>query len=113
MSHRTAREDLAAAIADAVLQVPGVAFLKPGLAARLQAAMPWPGRSRTAGQAGAVRITPPDAAGGVMHVTVEVVARLGHRALDVTRAVRTAAETAATEARAAPVSVRVTITNRV
>ncbi|MET8943358.1 hypothetical protein ABZX30_07160 [Streptomyces sp. NPDC004542] len=77
-------------VARVVEGVPGVAFLKPGLAARLRSALsrpdPGTGRASTAG----VRITPgPDGAGD-WHVDVQVVTLCRARAVDVARAVRTA-----------------------
>ncbi|PWI17822.1 hypothetical protein DI272_29425 [Streptomyces sp. Act143] len=79
-------------VARIVENVPGVAFLKPGLAARLRSALSRPhpdaGRAPTAG----VRLTPePDATIG-WHVDVQVVTVRRARAVDVARAVRSAVE---------------------
>ncbi|AQT75803.1 MULTISPECIES: hypothetical protein [Streptomyces] len=85
------------AVTDAVLAVPGVACLRPGLRGLLQAA----GR-----RPGAVRVAH-DAAGAVRAVHIEIVARAQHRTADVARAVRTAAAEAAA---APPAAVTVTVT---
>ncbi|OIK26409.1 hypothetical protein [Streptomyces malaysiense] len=79
-------------VARVVEGVPGVAFLKPGLAARLRSALSRPdagtGRASIAG----VRLTPgPDGTAG-RHVDVQVVVVRGVRAVDVARAVRSAVE---------------------
>ena len=73
--------------------VPGVAFLKPGLAAWLRSALsrpdPGTGRAPTAG----VRLTPgPDGTAG-WHVDVQLVAVRRATAVDVARAVRSAVDT--------------------
>ncbi|MDH6543699.1 Asp23/Gls24 family envelope stress response protein [Streptomyces sp. SPB4] len=102
------------AIADAVLGVSGVAFLRPALSSLLRHAVaPRTGR-RTAGAApvpvrgAGVRITTaPDGEGPA--VEVHVVVLRGHRAVDVTRAVREAVRrTFPSTARTIPVRVTVT-----
>ncbi|GAB2926070.1 hypothetical protein [Streptomyces heilongjiangensis] len=104
-------EDIARVVED----VPGVAFLRPGLAARLRSALsrpdPGAGRTPTAG----VRLTPgPDDTAG-WHVDVHVVVVRRARAVDVARAVRSAVEThLALRFPARPgARVRVTITGQV
>ncbi|MEV7511251.1 Asp23/Gls24 family envelope stress response protein [Streptomyces sp. NPDC091201] len=108
----TARADTATgAVARAVLDVPGVACLRPGLRSLLRAAVPGPAGGRTGGRAreparSAVHVTlAPD--GTVTGIRVEIVVRARHRALDVARAVRAEAARAAT---APPAAVRVTVT---
>ncbi|MGW1776319.1 Asp23/Gls24 family envelope stress response protein [Streptomyces sp. NPDC002104] len=105
------REATHTAISRAVLAVPGVAFLKPALgdllrtAATSRAGLHPPGAPvrRTAG----VRITPTRQGGGPA-VEVEVVLLRGHRALDVTRAIRATVQAAHPSAQAIPVRVTVT-----
>ncbi|MEU6300074.1 Asp23/Gls24 family envelope stress response protein [Streptomyces erythrochromogenes] len=94
----TPRADaVSAAVTDAVLAVPGVACLRPGLRGLLHAAV---------GRPGAVRVVL-DATGSVRALQVEIVARSQHRAADVARAVRAAAAEAAA---APPAAVRITVT---
>ncbi|MFD8019713.1 hypothetical protein ACFV6G_04715 [Streptomyces lavendulae] len=94
------------AIADAVLGVSGVAFLRPALSSLLRHAVaPRTGR-RTAG-AGVRITTAPDGEGPA--VEVHVVVLRGHRAVDVTRAVREAVRrTFPSSTRTIPVRVTVT-----
>ncbi|MFR9799150.1 hypothetical protein ACL02U_25135 [Streptomyces sp. MS06] len=86
-------------IAGVVQSVPGVAFLEPGLAARLRSAVqrtdagsasgPGAGRAPSAG----VRVTPGPGGAGGWHVDVRVVAlSRAARTVDVARAVRAAVE---------------------
>ena len=78
---------LGAALAETVQAVPGVAFLTPGVTDRLRSA---PAGSRVGGASPAgVRIS---RAGGTgqLNVDVRIVTRTHTRALDVTRATRTA-----------------------
>ncbi|WP_369228684.1 Asp23/Gls24 family envelope stress response protein (plasmid) [Streptomyces sp. R39] len=81
-------------IAQAVAGVPGVAFLRPGLAGLL--------RSSVAARAAGRRVNPEECraksavrvgqagAPGTLAIEVSVVLRRGHRAVDVTREVRAA-----------------------
>ncbi|MEV7091047.1 Asp23/Gls24 family envelope stress response protein [Streptomyces sp. NPDC093085] len=106
--------ELARVAADAVRTVPGVAFLRPGFAELLRAsAASRAGRliARTAPKATGVRVRPvPAGAGGAgFHLDLQLVARTGHRTADVTRAVRAAVRTAATEVLGEP-GERVTVT---
>ncbi|MFD4245715.1 Asp23/Gls24 family envelope stress response protein [Streptomyces sp. NPDC058525] len=99
---------VSAAVTEAVLAVPGVACLRPGLRGLLHSVVSRP-EARTAatgGERSAVRVTL-GAAGSVTAVHIDIVARAQHRAADVARAVRAAAaETAA----ASPAAVKVTVT---
>lgn len=102
------------AAAAAAREVAGVAYLRPGLAEVLRGAGGRVGR-RPAG----VRVRPGPAAGS-WEVRIELAAERGHRAVEVTRAVRAAVTGAVaevlgtavpTEAGAARVAVRVTVTD--
>lgn len=110
MTADTLRDRLAEAAAGAAQDVPGVAFLSPGVVDLLRtrvadraprlAAGPGP---RTQG----VRVNRDEAA-GAWHVDIRLVLHRGHRALDVTRAVHAATLAAF---RAEPeVAARVTVT---
>ncbi|MEU5045619.1 hypothetical protein [Streptomyces griseorubiginosus] len=79
---------LVAGVAAAVTEVPGVAFLRPGLTDRLRTALP---RSapHSAGTAAGVRLTRPDG-DGPWHVEIHVVALRQARTVDVARGVRDA-----------------------
>ncbi|MEU8777103.1 Asp23/Gls24 family envelope stress response protein [Streptomyces sp. NPDC048606] len=94
---------VSAAVTDAVLDVPGVACLRPGLRSLLHAAVRRPGPVE---DRGAVRVTV-GPCGSVTALHIEFVARAPHRAADVARAVRAAAAETASLPRAA---VRVTVT---
>ncbi|MEU6314709.1 Asp23/Gls24 family envelope stress response protein [Streptomyces sp. NPDC047014] len=89
------------AVAEAVLAVPGVACLRPGLRDLLRAAVP-------RGLSGVRVSLGPE--GTVTALHVEIVVRAHHRALDVARAARTEAARAAP---APPSAVRVTVTGLV
>ncbi|GEJ99371.1 hypothetical protein NHG22_10775 [Streptomyces sp. ATE26] len=84
----TAHDMLGEDVARVVAGVPGVAFLKPGLAARLRSAWSGPGTGRR--PAAGVRLTPGP---GGWHVDVQLVASRRDRTVDVARAVRTAVQT--------------------
>ncbi|MFF8474597.1 hypothetical protein [Streptomyces sp. NPDC015414] len=87
ITHDTLVED----VARVVEGVPGVAFLKPGLADRLRSAWGGPGSGPGAGRrpAAGVRLTPgPDG----WRVDVQVVTSRRDRSLDVARAVRAAVQ---------------------
>ncbi|WP_037575058.1 Asp23/Gls24 family envelope stress response protein [Phaeacidiphilus oryzae] len=95
--------------AEAARRVPGVAFLRPGLAELLRGG---PGSGARAGTSG-VRVRRGEAP-GQWRLEIQLAARRGHRAADVARAVRASVEEAVREllaAEAAPVSVTVTITD--
>ncbi|MEW2561815.1 hypothetical protein [Streptomyces griseorubiginosus] len=79
---------LAAELATSVTEVPGVAFLRPGLTDRLRTVLP---RSapHSAGTAAGVRLTRPDGE-GPWHVEIHVVALRQARTVDVARGVRDA-----------------------
>ncbi|MFM9609270.1 hypothetical protein DF268_00615 [Streptomyces sp. V2] len=76
--HSTLVEELATAVTG----VPGVAFLRPGLAHRLRTALP-----RPAQHPAGVRMTRPDGE-GPWHVEIHVVALRQVRTADVARGVR-------------------------
>ncbi|MFJ1593394.1 Asp23/Gls24 family envelope stress response protein [Kitasatospora albolonga] len=106
MTTDTLRDRLAEAAAGAAQDVPGVAFLRPGVVDLLRTRgadrAPRPGA-----RAQGVRVSR-DGATGAWHIDIRLVLRRGHRALDVTRAVHAATLAAV---RAEPsVSVRVTVT---
>ncbi|MFE2296429.1 Asp23/Gls24 family envelope stress response protein [Streptomyces sp. NPDC059452] len=106
----TLRDRLAEAAAGAAQDVPGVAFLRPGvvdlLRTRAVDRAPRPATGSGA-RAQGVRVSR-DAATGVWHIDIRLVLHRGHRALDVTRAVHAATLAAL---RAEPsVTVRVTVT---
>ncbi|MGW6061490.1 Asp23/Gls24 family envelope stress response protein [Streptomyces sp. NPDC055189] len=113
MSDRDVSRVLADAVMEAVLDVPGVAFLRPGLAdllrssALLRRGLP----GTPAGSAG-VQVRRRKEAGG-WGVEVHVVLRRGRRALDVTREVRSAAARAVERAAGDPAEVTVTVTGLV
>ncbi|MGK5529831.1 hypothetical protein [Streptomyces sp. URMC 129] len=91
--------------ATAARRVPGVAFLRPGLTDRLRGA----GAGRASRSVAGVRAT--RRPGGGWDVTVHLATLHGHRALDVTRAVRAAVTAAVAEAVGDPgCPVRVTVT---
>ncbi|MDX2388997.1 MULTISPECIES: Asp23/Gls24 family envelope stress response protein [unclassified Streptomyces] len=105
-------EQAAARIAEAVLAVPGVAFMRPGLVDLLRShtvtrAVLGSPKARP-GTGSGVRITRTPGGHGTA-VEVYVVLRHGHRALDVTRAVRDAVHSAH-PAGPRPMPVRVTVT---
>ncbi|MCS0605844.1 hypothetical protein NX794_32260 [Streptomyces sp. LP11] len=109
----TAPAGLAEEVARVVSAVPGVAFLKPGLAARLRS--PWscpaPGRPSTAG----VRLTPfpgpgPEGEGGGWQVDVQVVALRRARTVEVARAARAAVQGHLAEVLPGRPPARVTVT---
>jgi hypothetical protein len=82
----TAHTELAEALADAVRRVPGVAFLKPGIADRLRSALPRPtGRAAGAG----LRVSRADGPEG-WRVEVQIVTLADARALEVARDARAA-----------------------
>lgn len=97
---RTVEERLSGVAAPAALAVPGVAFLRPGLAGLLRGSVPSVLRRDSEGRphGTGVRVerrTPDGAdgtpgAGGVWTISVHVVLRRNRRAVDVARAVRVA-----------------------
>ncbi|MFE0579637.1 hypothetical protein [Streptomyces sp. NPDC058874] len=103
-------KDLALIVAEAVLAVPGVACLRPGLRSFLHTAGTRPSAARGPGAPGAaVRITF-DSQGSVAGLQVDVVVRAPQQAARTARAVRAAAAEAAA---ATPVTVKVTVTGMV
>ncbi|MCC0093378.1 Asp23/Gls24 family envelope stress response protein [Streptomyces flavotricini] len=105
---KTDRKALARRVAEAVLDVPGVACLRPGLRGLLHtAAGTRPPAARLPDDPGsAVRITF-DARGRAASLHIDVVVRAQHQAARTARAVRAAAAEAAATA---PGAVRVTVT---
>jgi hypothetical protein len=88
------------ALAAVVEGVPGVAFLKPGLAGRLRSTF-----ARGGAAPPGVRLTRPEG-DGPWHVEIQVVALRQARTVEVARAVRAAVE----HHPATPVPARVTVT---
>ncbi|MEU1015188.1 hypothetical protein ABZ383_30615 [Streptomyces sp. NPDC005900] len=117
MTEQPASGDLTDAVARAVLGTAGVAFLRPGLAQLLRASGPLTRLNRDGGGAGSgwsgrsagVRVKGGGDAGR-WHVEVHVVLHRGHRAVDVTRAVRAAVAETVREALGAPEPPRVSVT---
>ncbi|GAA2945324.1 Asp23/Gls24 family envelope stress response protein [Streptomyces enissocaesilis] len=110
MTARTSRARLERAAAEAALAVPGVAFLRPGIADVLRGAT-----GQRPGSCGGVRARAAEGSGG-WRIDVQLAVLRGHRAVDVTRAVRAAVEAAAETAAGAaatggrPVRAAVTVT---
>ncbi|MEN8652416.1 hypothetical protein ABCR94_17875 [Streptomyces sp. 21So2-11] len=99
------RVDLERLAAAAALGVPGVAYLRPGLAGLLRGAPAQ--RQRGSGGVRARATDDPR----TWRIEVHLAVVRGHRALDVTRAVRAAVEAATTGAGAGrPAGVTVTVT---
>ncbi|MDQ1033905.1 hypothetical protein QFZ75_000321 [Streptomyces sp. V3I8] len=106
-------------IARTVEAVPGVAFLRPGLAGRLRSTLPRPQEGRDRTPTAGVRLSRTGSAGR-WHVEIHLVALRGARALDVARAARRSVEayllsvlSAEAAPTAAPAHVTVTVTGRV
>ncbi|MEU6288985.1 Asp23/Gls24 family envelope stress response protein [Streptomyces sp. NPDC046988] len=105
----TGRDALAGTVARVTADVPGVAFLRPGLADLVRGAART-GPPRAAGRAPAgVRVARASGA-EPWEVDVQIVVHRGHRALTVARAVRDAV-TAALAGTAPGAQVTVTVTN--
>ncbi|MFD8062375.1 Asp23/Gls24 family envelope stress response protein [Streptomyces cyaneofuscatus] len=104
------RDRLAEAAARAAQDVPGVAFLRPGVVDLLRTRVADRAPRLAAGpgaRAQGVRVSRDDAT-GAWHIDIRLVLHRGHRALDVTRAVQTATLAAVRDEPS--VSVRVTVT---
>ena len=114
MTHDEMRDRLSRAATEAARNVPGVAFLRPGLADLLRAsAASRAGRdARPSGRTSGVRVSAlPEPSR--WHIDIRFVARTSHRTLDVARAVRAAvarAVSAVPGARDSPVEITVTVT---
>ncbi|MCD7440776.1 hypothetical protein K4B79_21430 [Streptomyces lincolnensis] len=88
---RTAHTTLVEDVARAAESAEGVAFLTPGLAARLRSAVSRPEPGTGGADPAGVRMTRPDGT-GVWHVEIHVVALRRARAVDVARAARESVE---------------------
>lgn len=110
MTEQQASRALADAVGTAVLATRGVAFLRPGLAELLRSSVGLGAGRGTSGASG-VRVERRKGSQG-LDIEVYVVLSRGHRALDVTRAVRSAVVAALEEQgpQAASARVRVTVT---
>ncbi|WP_328491857.1 hypothetical protein OHS59_03280 [Streptomyces sp. NBC_00414] len=113
----TAQPSLAEEIARVVESVPGVAFLRPGVAGRLRSTLARPSRQqgKSGPSAAGVRLTGPDGTGR-RNVEIHLVVLRQARALDVARAARRGVELHLVEkfpAEAAPARVTVTVTGQV
>ncbi|NEB56225.1 Asp23/Gls24 family envelope stress response protein [Streptomyces griseus] len=105
----TRRDRVAGVAAEAAQGVPGVAFLRPGVADLLRNRITerTPRRaSLTANRTPGVRVGRDEGDG--WHIDIRLVLRRGHRALDVTRAVRAAVVAVLPEEPVA--SLRITVT---
>lgn len=91
MTRTSTPDHLTDVIARAVAAVPGVAFLRPGLAGRLRSALAQPGPRGGGGPSG-VRLTPPQGADGPWRIEIQLVALAHSRTVDVARAARRTAE---------------------
>ncbi|MFE1926479.1 hypothetical protein ACFW91_28455 [Streptomyces asoensis] len=87
----SARTALAEKVAATVESVPGVAFLRPGLADRLRSTLPRSAPAADAAPVAGVRLTRPRG-NGPWHVEIHVVALRQARTVEVARAVRDAVE---------------------
>jgi hypothetical protein len=103
------RDELAHTIAHVVCDVPGVAFLRPGIVDLLRASAR-SGLPNPEGSPSGVRLTPRAQAG--WDVDVQIVVQHGHRALDVARAACLAVRAVLPDQPPAA-QVRVTVTNAV
>ncbi|MFE2423304.1 hypothetical protein [Streptomyces hokutonensis] len=109
--HATLTEEIARAVED----LPGVAFLKPGLTGLLRSTLPRSDRSTPAASSAGVRVSRPSGAEG-WHVEISLVALRHMRGVDVARAARRTVEervAALFPAETTPAQVRVTITGLV
>ncbi|MFB7709931.1 hypothetical protein [Streptomyces sp. NPDC056105] len=105
--NQQAQATLTEALARTVQAVPGVAFLKPDVAQRLRSALSV-SRLGHASPPGGLRVS--RAGGGEpWRIEVQIVTRAEARAVDVTRATRTAIETFL-EARAPATAAQITVT---
>ncbi|GGS16783.1 hypothetical protein GCM10010252_65190 [Streptomyces aureoverticillatus] len=117
MTEQQTPRALADLVGAAVLATRGVAFLRPGLAELLRSSVGLGAGRGTAGAAGPSGVRVQRRKGSPeVDIEVYVVLHRGHRALDVTRAVRSAvvealaAGTAGEPGEAIPAQVRVTVT---
>jgi uncharacterized alkaline shock family protein YloU len=101
--------ELTERIAEAIVGVPGVAFLRPGLSGLLRASAGGRGEPSSKGARSAVRIRRA-ASPKSLAIEVSVVLRSSPRAIDLTRAVRAAVLETVQAHAGAEVKVHVTIT---
>ncbi|MFJ6074276.1 Asp23/Gls24 family envelope stress response protein [Streptomyces sp. NPDC093065] len=107
----TGRDAVAGTVARVAADVPGVAFLRPGLADLFRSSARTAPRSPAGRTPAGVRVSRATGS-GPWEVDVQIVLRRGHRALTVARAVRDAVTAALSEA-APGAQVTVTVTNTV
>ncbi|MFD4832323.1 Asp23/Gls24 family envelope stress response protein [Streptomyces uncialis] len=88
MTSQDTRRTLEGTVADAVRPLPGVAYLRPALTDLLRGAV-----ARPVGSAGVRAVPAPDGRG--WRIDVKLTTLRGHRAVDVSRAVRDVARAAA------------------
>ncbi|MFD8448929.1 MULTISPECIES: Asp23/Gls24 family envelope stress response protein [Streptomyces] len=107
----TGRDAVAGTVARVAAGVPGVAFLRPGLADLFRSSARTASRVAAGGTPAGVRVSRASGA-GPWEVDVQIVVHRDHRAVDVARAVRDAVTAALSEA-APGAQVTVTVTNAV
>ncbi|KAF2776583.1 Asp23/Gls24 family envelope stress response protein [Streptomyces sp. OM5714] len=107
----TGRDAVAGTVARVAAGVPGVAFLRPGLADLFRSSARTASRAAAGGTPAGVRVSRASGA-GPWEVDVQIVVHRDHRAVDVARAVRDAVTAALSEA-APGAQVTVTVTNAV
>ncbi|XKK62376.1 Asp23/Gls24 family envelope stress response protein [Streptomyces sp. ARC32] len=107
----TGRDAVAGTVARVAAGVPGVAFLRPGLADLFRSSARTASRAAARDTPAGVRVSRASGA-GPWEVDVQIVVHRDHRAVDVARAVRDAV-TAALSGAAPGAQVTVTVTNAV
>ncbi|WP_108987728.1 hypothetical protein [Streptomyces coelicoflavus] len=107
----TGRDAVAGTVARVAAGVPGVAFLRPGLADLFRSSARTASRAAAGDTPAGVRVSRASEA-GPWEVDVQIVVHRGHRAVAVARAVRDAV-TAALSGAAPGAQVTVTVTNAV
>ncbi|MFE5604372.1 Asp23/Gls24 family envelope stress response protein [Streptomyces coelicoflavus] len=107
----TGRDAVAGTVARVAADVPGVAFLRPGLADLFRSSARTASRAAGAGTPAGVRVSRASGA-GPWEVDVQIVVHRDHRAVAVARAVRDAVTAALSEATPGA-QVTVTVTNTV
>ncbi|MGW5088339.1 Asp23/Gls24 family envelope stress response protein [Streptomyces coelicoflavus] len=107
----TGRDAVAGTVARVAAGVPGVAFLRPGLADLFRSSARTASRAAAGGTPAGVRVSRASGA-GPWEVDVQIVVHRDHRAVGIARAVRDAVTAALSEA-APGAQVTVTVTNAV